>query len=93
MSRSVEKIRTDVVERNLIREQAGLPLLQADLETERLRQADEQAEFESYFNLNKHRFRHLWSDRSLGYLSRMGIWSSVRTKLHTEWLEAWQVVD
>jgi hypothetical protein len=93
MSRSAEDIMTDILGRNELREQADLPLLDVDLETQRLKKADDEAEFEEYFKSNKRRFEHLWCERGLGFLSRMGRWSHARTKLHGEWLAGRHIFD
>jgi len=62
----------------------GLPSLDARAEAARLAKAREQAPFENYFQQERHRFVHLWADRSQNFWTKMGIWNAVRKKLREE---------
>jgi len=53
-------------------------------EGERAINAREQALFESYFEQERHRFVHLWADRSQNFWTKMGAWNAVRKKLREE---------
>jgi hypothetical protein len=74
----------DIFERNAIRAEAGLPLLSVEAETRKLALVQERAEFESYFERERHRFSDLWVGRT-GFLTRMGMWSIARKQLRDEW--------
>jgi hypothetical protein len=74
----------DIEQRNTLRAEAGLPLLDVHAEVLRLQAARGQAEFEKYFQTQRHRFAHLWEDRSRGFWTKMGIWNAVRKKLRDE---------
>jgi hypothetical protein len=74
----------DITERNSLRAEAGLPLLSVDVEARRSDAVRKEAAFEKYFQQNRHRFAHLWADRSRGFLTNMGIWVAVRKKLREE---------
>jgi hypothetical protein len=75
----------DIIEqRNQLRKQAGLPLLDIAAETARLTAAREEAEFKKYFQIRRNEFQHLWSDRSRGVLTNMGIYNTVRKALREE---------
>jgi hypothetical protein len=74
----------NIQQRNMLRAEAGLPLLDVPAEAARLAKAREQALFEDFFQTERHRFAHLWSDRSRGFLSNMGIWTAVRKRLRDE---------
>jgi hypothetical protein len=81
---NTDKDLVDIENRNRLRAEAGLPLLDARAEARRLANAREQALFENYFQQNRHRFVHLWSDRSQNFWTKMGIWNAVRKKLREE---------
>jgi hypothetical protein len=74
----------DIEQRNALRADARLPLLDPPAEEARLANAREQALFESYFEQERHRFVHLWADRSQNFWTKMGIWNAVRKKLREE---------
>jgi hypothetical protein len=76
-----DDLRKEIDRRNAIRAQSGLPLLQADAEIARCRSVADKANFERYFQEHRHRFAHLWSDQTHGFLSNMGRWSAVRREL------------
>lgn len=74
----------DIEQRNRIRADAGLPLLDIPTETARLKKAQEDAKFEKYFQLRRDAFQHLWSDRGRGFLTNMGIYTAARNVLRKE---------
>jgi hypothetical protein len=78
----------DIEQENQLRAQAGLPLLDVAAEAARLKQAEDDAEFEKYFQLRRDEFRQLWSDRSRGFLTNMGIYNAVRKALRQEMRQA-----
>jgi hypothetical protein len=84
MQRPLKDLRKEIDGRNAVREEAALPLLKLDAETAHLNDVEYWTEFERYFEANRHRFGHLWSDHSRGFLSNMGIWTMVRKTLREE---------
>jgi hypothetical protein len=74
----------DIEQRNRLRVEAGLPLLDVPGEMARLKKAEEDTEFEKYFQLRRSEFQHLWSDQCRGFLSNMGIYNTVRKALREE---------
>jgi hypothetical protein len=74
----------DIEQRNRIRVEAGLPLLDLPTEMARLKNAEGDAEFEKYFELRRNQFQHLWSDQSRGFLTNMGIYNTMRKALREE---------
>jgi hypothetical protein len=74
----------EIEERNRLRAQTGLPLLDVAAEAARLKKAEDNPKFEKYFHLRRDEFRHLWSDRSRGVLTNMGICNAVRRALREE---------
>jgi hypothetical protein len=75
-------------QRNRLRAQAGLPLLDVSAEAARLKQTEDGAEFEKHFQLRCDEFRHLWSDRSRGIVTNMRIDIAVRKALRQEMQQA-----
>ena len=71
----------DIERRNLLRVEAGLSPLDVPAEAARLKKAEHDARFEKYFQLRHDEFRHLWSDRTRGFLTNMGIYNAVRKAL------------
>jgi hypothetical protein len=71
-------------ERNYLRKDAGLPLLDLNAEGARLNKVQRDAAFERYYLENRHRFAALWADRSRGWLSNAGIWAAARRRLRAE---------
>jgi hypothetical protein len=61
----------DINERNALRANAGLPLLDIPAEVARLQARRDEAEFEEFFEKNRYRFNHLLAGRS-GFLTHMG---------------------
>jgi hypothetical protein len=74
----------DIEQRNRLRRDASLPLLDVPTEMARLEKAEADAEFEKYFQQVRHRFSSLWSDRTRGFLTNMAIYNSVRKRLREE---------
>jgi hypothetical protein len=74
----------DTEQRNALRAEARLPLLDAAAEAARLAKAREQAQFENYFRQNRDRYAHLWSDRNRGFWTNMAIYNAVRKELREE---------
>ena len=73
----------EIDKRNRLRVEAGLPLLDVPAEKARLKNAKEDAEFEKFFQLRRDEFRHLVGS-SRGFLTNMGIYSTVRKALREE---------
>jgi hypothetical protein len=71
-------------ERNQLRTEAGLPLLDAAAEDARLAAIQQDAAFERYFREHRHRFAHRWADPNQGWLSRAGLWTQARRQLRLE---------
>src|SRR6202140_719223 len=78
----------DIEQRNRLRVEAYLPLLDVPTEMALLKKAEDDAEFEKYFKLRRPEFQHLWSDRSRGFLTNMGIYNAVRKALRQEMQQA-----
>ena len=74
----------DIEQRNRLRAEARLPLLDLSSEMARQKKAEDDAEFEKYFQLRRDEFRHLWSNPSGGFLANMGIYNAVRQALRQE---------
>jgi hypothetical protein len=74
----------DIAERNRLRAEAHLPLLDVAIETRRLQAAQAEAEFERYFNSRRAEFAHLWSDRNRGFWTKMAIYNRIRQQLRQE---------
>src|SRR6266478_558245 len=74
----------DIEQRNALRAEAGLLLLDARAEAARLAKAREEAQFENYFRQNRDRYAHLWSDRNRGFWTNMAIYNAVRKELRDE---------
>jgi hypothetical protein len=81
MTSDIEKIE----QRNSLRRDAGLPVLNISEELAKLQSDRFQAEFEREFDLNRHRLKHLWTDNDMGWLSRMGRWNEARARLRDAW--------
>jgi hypothetical protein len=75
-----------VVERNRLRRQASLPLLDVDAELRRLKAARDQAELASYVRSERHRFTHLLAGR-VGWAAQ-GPCAEIRRRLRQEWLKS-----
>jgi hypothetical protein len=71
-------------QRNELRKQASLPLLDQGIEKQRQEAVEREAAFERYYQLNRDRFADLWADAGLGWLSRAGLWAQARRQLRLE---------
>jgi tRNA(Met) C34 N-acetyltransferase TmcA len=71
-------------ERNRLRKEVGLPLLDLNAECARLNTVQRDAAFEQYYRENRCRFASLWADRGRGWLSNAGIWVAARRQLRAE---------
>jgi hypothetical protein len=74
----------DVEQRNRLRRDASLPLLDVPTEMARLEKAEADAEFEKFFNLRRDQYAHLWSDRGRGFWTNLAIYNGVRKRLREE---------
>jgi hypothetical protein len=76
-------LRMTIDERNDLRIEAGLPLLDVEIEAARLAAVEWEASFDKYCRQNRDRFTP-WIDEGQGWLSRMGRWSRARQLLRLE---------
>jgi hypothetical protein len=88
MTFSTDSTRRLIEQRNSLRIEAGLPPLSVEDEIQRAKKVHDEAEFERYFESQRHRFMHLWSDSNRGFLANAGIWSAVRNKVRDELLKS-----
>ncbi len=87
---------SDIVQRNLLRRDAGLPCLDVEAELKKLAKSRFEAAFEREFERNRPRIEHLWAHREMGWLSRMGRWNKARVELRDEMSEVafrWRADD
>jgi hypothetical protein len=70
-------------ERNRLRTEARLPLLDVTTEAARLAAVELEAAFDKYCQQNRDRFTN-WIDEGQGWISRMGRWSRSRQLLRLE---------
>jgi len=73
-----------ISERNGIRADVGLPLLDVKAEKARLAAVQQNAAFERYFLEHRNRYADRWADPNLGWLSRMGLYARFRRQLRLE---------
>jgi hypothetical protein len=73
-----------IEQRNDLRINAGLPLLDLQAEGARLAAVERDAAFERFFRENRYRYAALWSGSHLGWLSRAGLWLQTRRRLRLE---------
>jgi hypothetical protein len=71
-------------ERNRLRSDAGLPLLDVEAEGARLAAVQRDTDFEQYYDQNRHRVAWQWTDRGRGWLTNAGIWAAARRQLRRE---------
>lgn len=76
--------RAEIEARNRLRREAKLPLLSVTAEVQHLEFVRREAEFEAFFDQERHKYVHLWSGRNLGWLTGMGVWSRVRQQVRAE---------
>ena len=79
--------RMHISQRNLLRTEANLPLLDVAAEEARLEKVQADAEFEKYFQLRRDEFAHLWSDPNRGFWTKMAIYNRIRQQLRQEMRE------
>jgi hypothetical protein len=71
-------------ERNRLRKEARLPLLDEEIECKRQAGLDRDIAFERFFDANRERYQHLWSNRSRGWITNAGIWAMMRRRLRAQ---------
>jgi len=74
----------DIVQRNSLRRDAGLPRLDVAAELKKLESIRFEAAFEREFERNRPRMNHRWADYRMGGLSRMGLWNKARAEVRNE---------
>jgi hypothetical protein len=74
----------DIAQRNSLRRDAGLPRLDEAAELKKLESIRFEAAFEREFERNRPRMNHLWADKKMGGLSRMGLWNKARADVRNE---------
>jgi hypothetical protein len=87
MTFSIDSTRKLIEQRISLRIEAGLPPLSVADEVQRAKKVHDEAEFERFFESQRHRFIHLWSDSNRGFLTNASIWSAVRNKIRDELLK------
>ncbi len=73
-----------IEQRNRLRQEAGLPLLNVQAEGQRQKAARDQADFENYFRQRRPEFCHQWIGNGDGWLTNMGRWSLARQRVRQE---------
>jgi hypothetical protein len=74
----------DIVQRNSLRRDAGLPRLDVAAELKKLESIRFEAAFEREFERNRPRMNHRWADYRMRGLSRMGLWNKARAEVRNE---------
>jgi hypothetical protein len=74
----------NIEERNQLRAEVGLPLLDVEVERARLHAIRLDAAFEQFCRTNRVRFADRWTDVRQGWLSRAGLWAQARRQLRSE---------
>lgn len=77
----------DIAERNRIRAEARLPLLDIAAETKRLEDVRQEAEFEAVWERRRIQFQK-WIEGGQGYFPRMGRFSIARQQVRKEMCES-----
>jgi hypothetical protein len=77
----------DIEQRNHLRTEAHLPLLDVAAETERLPKIEAKAEFEREWDSRKAEFAK-WISGGLGWFGKLGRWSNARKQVRREMREA-----
>ena len=77
-------LKMEIEDRNRLRAESGLPLLDVQVETARLAAAREQAEFEEEWMRRRSEFAHKWVGNRDGWLTNMGRWSLARQQVRHE---------
>lgn len=73
-----------ITERNRLRAEAGLPLLDVAAESKRVAAAAEEAAFEQEWLRRRSEFATQWVTAHDGWLSRMARWASARQQVRAE---------
>jgi hypothetical protein len=73
-----------IISRNVTRRDAGLPCLDVAVELKKLEAIGFEATFEREIERNRPRLRHVWADKKMRGLSRMGLWNKARAELRDE---------
>ena len=74
----------DIEQRNRLRSECGLPLLDVASESRRLAAVRKQAEFEREWARRRHEFAHHWIGHAAGWLTNMGRWSLARHQVRCD---------
>jgi hypothetical protein len=74
----------DIEQRNQLRAEACLPLLDGPAETARLNAAREEIEFNRLFEQRRPALCHQWTGNSDGWMTNMGRWSQARRQVRSE---------
>jgi hypothetical protein len=74
----------DIKQRNRLRAQAGLPMLDVAAEEARLKAAREEAEFERPWEVRRPALCHQWTSNQDGWMTNMGRWSLARQLVRKE---------
>jgi hypothetical protein len=80
-------ILTEIGNRNRLRADAKLPLLDVQTEAARLAAVHKEAEFEREFDRRRGEFSHLWAGNNSGFLANMGRYVLARRKIRSEMLK------
>jgi len=73
-----------IEQRNRLRKEFSLPLLDVPSEMARLKKVREKADFDRYAERESRRFKHVLAERQ-GWIAKMGAWSVIRRQLYAEW--------
>ena len=76
--------RMNIEQRNRLRAEAGLPLLNPAVEFKRLDAAIEQVEFEREWQRRRPEFKHQWIGNNRGWLTNAGRWCLARQQVRRE---------
>jgi hypothetical protein len=74
----------DIDQRNRLRAEAGLPLLDVAAESKRLSAVAEEAAFEKEWQRRRSEFAAQWATAHDGWLSRMARWAIARQQVRRE---------
>lgn len=74
----------DIQQRNNLRAEADLPLLEIEAEAQKLAKAREEAAFELEWTRRRPEFAHLWEGNRDGWITGMGRYSLARQKVRRD---------
>ena len=74
----------NIEQRNRLRAELGLPLLNPEVESKRLDAVVEQAEFEREWQRRRPEFAHQWIGNNSGWLTNSARWSLARQQVRRE---------